>query len=37
MQNHYLQTSLLVLVGAFLGLALTLFQEVPSYIRKVVT
>ena len=36
MHNQTLQTSLLVLVGAFLGLALALYQEVPSYIRKVV-
>ena len=35
MQNS-ITTSLLLLVGAFLGLALALIQEAPSNIRKVV-
>ena len=36
MHNQNYQTSLLVLVGIFLGRALALIQEIPSYIRKVV-
>lgn len=36
MQKLTRNTNLLILEGAFLGLALALIQEVLSYIRKVV-